>query len=93
MAEVVADRLLSSGATMTPAELDMSTQLKLLGVDVAGFGDAHAPHRGRWRWWSATPSPEPVPSLLDGCCLDADGVSVPVYAVRITGGSVQIGIP
>jgi len=42
MAEVVADRLLGGAATMTPAELDMSTQLKMLGVDVASFGDAHA---------------------------------------------------
>jgi nitrite reductase (NADH) large subunit len=42
MAEVVADRLLGGPATMTPAELDMSTQLKMLGVDVASFGDAQA---------------------------------------------------
>ncbi|TQM02255.1 nitrite reductase large subunit NirB [Pseudonocardia kunmingensis] len=42
MAEVVADRLLGGAATMTPAELDMSTQLKMLGVDVASFGDAMA---------------------------------------------------
>jgi nitrite reductase (NADH) large subunit len=42
MAEVVADRLLGGTATMTPAELDMSTQLKMLGVDVASFGDALA---------------------------------------------------
>lgn len=42
MAEVVADRLLGGAASMTPAELDMSTQLKMLGVDVASFGDAHA---------------------------------------------------
>ncbi|MEU6697910.1 nitrite reductase large subunit NirB [Pseudonocardia sp. NPDC046786] len=42
MAEVVADRLLGGGARMAPEELDMSTQLKLLGVDVASFGDAHA---------------------------------------------------
>jgi nitrite reductase (NADH) large subunit len=42
MAEVVADRLLGGSATMTPAELDMSTQLKMLGVDVASFGDALA---------------------------------------------------
>lgn len=32
-------------------------------------------------------------SLLDGRCLDADGMSVPVYEVRITAGRVQIGIP
>lgn len=42
MAEVVADRLLGGAAAMTPAELDMSTQLKMLGVDVASFGDALA---------------------------------------------------
>ncbi len=42
MAEVVADRLLGGRATMTPDELDMSTQLKMLGVDVASFGDAQA---------------------------------------------------
>ncbi len=32
-------------------------------------------------------------SLLDGRCLDADGVAVTVYAVRVTNESVQIGIP
>ncbi|MGD9986750.1 nitrite reductase large subunit NirB [Pseudonocardia sp.] len=46
MAEVVADRLLGGEARMTPAALDMSTQLKLLGVDVASFGDAHATTEG-----------------------------------------------
>ncbi|MEQ3551495.1 nitrite reductase large subunit NirB [Pseudonocardia nematodicida] len=46
MAEVVADRLLGGQASMTPEELDMSTQLKLLGVDVASFGDAHATTEG-----------------------------------------------
>jgi nitrite reductase (NADH) large subunit len=46
MAEVVADRLLGGAATMTPAELDMSTQLKMLGVDVASFGDAMAATAG-----------------------------------------------
>ncbi|MGI5127671.1 nitrite reductase large subunit NirB [Pseudonocardia sp. CA-107938] len=42
MAEVVADRLLGGQATMVPDDIDMSTQLKMLGVDVASFGDAHA---------------------------------------------------
>jgi nitrite reductase (NADH) small subunit len=32
-------------------------------------------------------------SLVDGRCLDAEGVSVTVYAVRVTDGNVQIGIP
>ncbi|MBI3687725.1 MAG: nitrite reductase large subunit [Actinobacteria bacterium] len=38
MAEVVADRLLGGTATFPGA--DLSTKLKLLGVDVASFGDA-----------------------------------------------------
>jgi nitrite reductase (NADH) large subunit len=40
MAEVVADRLLGGDAEFGGA--DLSTKLKLLGVDVASFGDAHA---------------------------------------------------
>jgi len=40
MAEVVADRLLGGRATFPGA--DLSTKLKLLGVDVASFGDAMA---------------------------------------------------
>jgi nitrite reductase (NADH) large subunit len=40
MAEVVADRLLGGSATFPGA--DLSTSLKLLGVDVASFGDAFA---------------------------------------------------
>ncbi|HET9656062.1 MAG TPA: nitrite reductase large subunit NirB [Kineosporiaceae bacterium] len=44
MAEVVADRLLGGTATFPGA--DQSTRLKLLGVDVAGFGDAFASTEG-----------------------------------------------
>jgi nitrite reductase (NADH) large subunit len=40
MAEVVADRLLGGAARFTGA--DVSTQLKLMGVDVASFGDPNA---------------------------------------------------
>ncbi len=39
-AEVLADRLVGGEATFPGA--DLSTKLKLLGVDVASFGDAHA---------------------------------------------------
>jgi len=39
MAEIVADRLLGGTATFPGA--DTATKLKLLGVDVASFGDAH----------------------------------------------------
>jgi nitrite reductase (NADH) large subunit len=44
MAEVLADRLAGGSATFTAA--DTSTKLKLLGVDVASFGDALAASDG-----------------------------------------------
>jgi len=44
MAEVVADRLLGGDKNFPGA--DTSTKLKLLGVDVASFGDAHAASPG-----------------------------------------------
>lgn len=44
MAEVVVDRLLAGDGEFTGA--DMSTKLKLLGVDVASFGDAHGETEG-----------------------------------------------
>ncbi|MBT2383740.1 NAD(P)/FAD-dependent oxidoreductase [Streptomyces sp. ISL-11] len=40
MAKVVVDQLLGDGDSVFPGA-DMSTKLKLLGVDVASFGDAH----------------------------------------------------
>ena len=42
MAEVVAERLVDPASEARFTESDMSTKLKLLGVDVASFGDAHA---------------------------------------------------
>ena len=59
-AEVVADRLLG-GAAEFP-EADMSTKLKLLGVDVASFGDAMGARRTASRWSSTTRSTRPTPS-------------------------------
>src|SRR6476660_6524035 len=44
MAEIVADRLLGGQGTFPGA--DLSTKLKLLGVDVASFGDAFATEPG-----------------------------------------------
>ncbi|WP_460966961.1 nitrite reductase large subunit NirB [Pedococcus soli] len=44
MAEIVADRLLGGEGTFPGA--DLSTKLKLLGVDVASFGDAFATEPG-----------------------------------------------
>jgi nitrite reductase (NADH) large subunit len=45
MAQIVADRLLGKVDTLF-AGADMSTKLKLLGVDVASLGDAHASSPG-----------------------------------------------
>lgn len=45
MARVVAAQLAGEDVSFSGA--DMSTKLKLLGVDVASFGDAHAPYAGR----------------------------------------------
>ena len=47
MAEIVVDRLLGGDGVFTGA--DMSTKLKLMGVDVASFGDAFAATDGRPR--------------------------------------------
>ncbi|HEY4457275.1 MAG TPA: nitrite reductase large subunit NirB [Pseudonocardiaceae bacterium] len=44
MAELLVDRLLGGAATFPGA--DTATKLKLLGVDVASFGDAHAATEG-----------------------------------------------
>ncbi len=44
MARVAADRILGGEATFTGA--DMSTKLKLMGIDVASFGDAFATGEG-----------------------------------------------
>ncbi|WP_183061707.1 nitrite reductase large subunit NirB [Motilibacter peucedani] len=44
MAEIVADRLCGGGSSFPGA--DLSTKLKLLGVDVASFGDAHGTTEG-----------------------------------------------
>ncbi len=44
MARVAADRVLGGDASFTGA--DMSTKLKLMGIDVASFGDAFAQGRG-----------------------------------------------
>ncbi|MET8682027.1 FAD-dependent oxidoreductase [Streptomyces sp. NPDC004647] len=45
MAEAVVEQLLGIGDTPFPGA-DMSTRLKLLGVEVASFGDVHAESRG-----------------------------------------------
>ncbi|WP_246204759.1 NAD(P)/FAD-dependent oxidoreductase [Streptomyces tailanensis] len=46
MAGIVADQLLGRDSVPFPENPDMSAKLKLLGVDVASFGDAHAETEG-----------------------------------------------
>ncbi len=55
------NRLLGGDAVFPGA--DLSTKLKLLGVDVASFGDVHAATPGALEWCcSATPRRAPTPS-------------------------------
>ncbi len=70
MARVVADQLGGGDATFPGA--DMSTKLKLLGVDVASFGDAHGATPGsRSLTWH-----DPVGMVHAGVVLDAAGERV-----------------
>ena len=67
MARVVADRLTGGDAVFAAA--DLSTKLKLLGVDVASFGDAHADTEGaRSLVWS-----DPVARVYRKVVVDGDG--------------------
>ncbi|PQJ68694.1 nitrite reductase large subunit NirB [Polaribacter butkevichii] len=43
MAGVAVDQILGKTETLMPAEIDMSTKLKLIGVDVASFGEPFMP--------------------------------------------------
>jgi nitrite reductase (NADH) large subunit len=67
MAEVVVDRLLGGAATFPGA--DLSTKLKLLGVDVASFGDAFATTGGALEVVFA----DPVAGIYKKLVLSDDG--------------------
>lgn len=67
MARALADRLTGGDATFTGA--DLSTKLKLLGVDVASFGDAHGATEGaRSIVWS-----DPIAEVYKKLVVDAEG--------------------
>ena len=70
MARVVVDRLLGGDAAFTGA--DLSTKLKLLGVDVASFGDAH----GTTPESHAVTYRDPVARVYHRLVLDAEGTQV-----------------
>ncbi len=70
MAEIVADRLLGGEATFTGA--DLSTKLKLLGVDVASFGDAFATEPGSLEVTYA----DPVAGVYKKLVLSDDAVTL-----------------
>jgi nitrite reductase (NADH) large subunit len=74
MAAVAADRLLGGTSAFTGA--DLSTKLKLLGVDVASFGDAFAATDGA----SAIVFADPRASLYKKLVVAADG--------RVLGGMI-----
>jgi nitrite reductase (NADH) large subunit len=70
MARVVADRLLGGDSEF--AGSDMSTKLKLMGVDVASFGDGFAVTEGA----QAITFDDPVAKVYKRLVLDADGTRV-----------------
>jgi nitrite reductase (NADH) large subunit len=70
MAEVVADRLLGGHAEYPGA--DLATKLKLSGVDVASFGDAHARAEGCLEVVYA----DPARGLYQKLVLSDDGVTL-----------------
>jgi nitrite reductase (NADH) large subunit len=70
MARVVVDRLLGGDAEF--AGSDLSTKLKLLGVDVASFGDAHAAGPGT----RAITYRDPVTRVYHRLVLDAAGAQL-----------------
>ena len=88
MARVVADRMAGEDASFTGA--DLSTKLKLLGVDVASFGDAHATTEGaREVAWS-----DAVASVHRKLVVSADGTRLlgGVLVGDATGYEVLAGI-
>ena len=70
MAEVVADRLLGGAATFEGT--DSATRLKLLGVDVAVFGDVHAATLGS----QVLTFHDPVAGVVKRAVVDAAGTTV-----------------
>jgi nitrite reductase (NADH) large subunit len=70
MARVVADRLLGGDASFTGA--DLSTKLKLMGVDVASFGDGFASTAGA----QAITFTDPVAKVYKRLVVDGDGTRV-----------------
>ena len=70
MARVVADRLLGGDACFTGS--DLSTKLKLMGVDVASFGDAFAASPGA----RAITYSDPVRQVYKRLVVDGEGTRV-----------------
>jgi len=87
MARVVADRILGGDATFGGA--DMSTKLKLMGIDVASFGDAFATSPGAEAITFADPVTNVYKRLVVGPA--AAGASAPVPPIRPLIGGVLVG--
>ncbi|OON83007.1 nitrite reductase large subunit [Streptomyces tsukubensis] len=103
MAETVAARLLGDDARLPPA--DLSTQLKLLGVDVASFGDAKATTPGALevvlndpvsRTYGKLVVSDDTRTLLGGVLVgDTDGYAVlrPMVGLPLPGDPVALLAP
>jgi len=87
MARVVADRILGGDATFGGA--DMSTKLKLMGIDVASFGDAFATSPGAEAITFADPVTNVYKRLVVGPATAGASASVP--PIRPLVGGVLVG--
>jgi len=89
MARVVADRILGGDATFGGA--DMSTKLKLMGIDVASFGDAFATAPGAEAITFADPVTNVYKRLVVGPPAPASGRSESTPPIRPLIGGVLVG--
>jgi nitrite reductase (NADH) large subunit len=83
MAGVVADRILGGGDTFTGA--DLSTKLKLMGVDVASFGDAHGAAPGAQAITYDDPVTKVYKRLVLGPAVTSSPTSRPVLGGILVG--------
>ncbi|MDQ6840437.1 MAG: nitrite reductase large subunit NirB, partial [Actinomycetota bacterium] len=89
MARVVADRILGGDATFAGA--DMSTKLKLMGIDVASFGDAFATSPGAEAITFADPVTNVYKRLVVGPAPAASGTAGATPPIRPLVGGILVG--
>src|SRR5204862_678172 len=89
MARVAADRIIGGDATFTGG--DLSTKLKLMGIDVASFGDAFAASPGAEAITFADPVTNVYKRLVVGPEVAAPGRPGQTPPIRPLIGGVLVG--